>query len=239
MKFTYGTIIFLILAIAALVGCDQQESRTSPDSTPADPQPLYQGTIITVGNSLTAGLGVDETEAWPNLVAKAIQDKGYNWQVINAGISGETSSGALSRIKWILARKPDIVILQTGANDGLRGIPVEIIRKNITNAVTMMQQEGTVVVLAGMQIVQNLGPEYTENFAAIFPAVAQETGCILIPFLLQDVAGEPSLNLADTIHPNEEGHKIIAETVLPSILNALRQNFQRQAFKVLLPNQSS
>ena len=124
--------------------------------------------------------------------------------------------------KWILARKPEIVILETGANDGLRGIPPVIVRKNIDKAVQMLQQGNVTVILAGMQIVQNLGADYTEKFADIYPSIAREQDCILIPFFLSQVAGEPALNQADTIHPNEDGHKIIAETVYPYVLQALQ-----------------
>jgi len=216
--------LFLIVAAFLVVSCDQPKSKQIQEEADFIPQQQFQGTIIAVGDSLTAGLGVNESEAWPSLLEKELLKNGFNWQVINAGVSGETSSGSLARIKWILARKPDIVILETGANDGLRGIPTDVIAKNITEAVQMLQEQGTTVILAGMQIVQNLGPEYTENFAAIFPSVAKKTGCILIPFFLQGVAGEPSLNQEDTIHPNKNGHILIAKTVLPYALKAIQQN---------------
>ena len=190
----------------------------------AQPEKIFEGTIVAVGDSLTEGLGVEEELAYPAVLEKKLHDLGYPYQVINAGISGETSSGTLARIKWILTLKPDIVILETGANDGLRGIPTHIIEENITSAVKMLQEKGTTVILAGMQIVQNLGPEYTKDFAGIYPDVAIKTGCDLIPFFLQGVAGEPSLNQADTIHPNEKGHIIIQQTVLPFILKIVRQH---------------
>ncbi|MCL7489125.1 MAG: arylesterase [Desulfobulbaceae bacterium] len=213
-------ILLLLLASLLFLSCDRNEPTPPAEETKAAPQ--YEGTIIAVGDSLTAGLGVAEAAAWPALLEDKLRQNGYNWQVINAGISGETSSGAFSRIKWITAQKPDIVILSTGANDGLRGIPVPVIKENISKAVQMLREENIIVVLAGMQIVRNLGPDYTSAFADIYPAVAQEQECILIPFLLRNVAGEPALNQADTIHPNEEGHKIIVETVYPFILKAVR-----------------
>jgi acyl-CoA thioesterase-1 len=141
--------------------------------------------------------------------------------VINAGISGETSSGTLSRIQWVAARKPDIVILETGANDGFRGIPPSVVRKNIAKAVQILQEGNITVILAGMQIVQNLGAEYTREFADIYPSIAREQDCVLIPFFLLQVAGEPALNQADIIHPNAKGHKIIAETLYPYVLQSL------------------
>jgi acyl-CoA thioesterase-1 len=213
------TFISLLLCTLFLLSCDQQETESKAEELPATPD--YSGTIIAVGDSLTAGLGVLEDEAWPAIMERKLQNNGHNWQVINAGISGETSSGTLSRIKWILARKPDIVILETGANDGFRGISPSVARKNIADAVQMLQKGNVTVILAGMQIVQNLGAEYTREFADIYPSIAREQDCILIPFFLLHVAGEPALNQADTIHPNGEGHKIIAETIYPYVLQAL------------------
>jgi acyl-CoA thioesterase I len=214
------TIISWLLCSLLLLSCEQQEIQSKPEDIPATPG--YSGTIIAVGDSLTAGLGVMENEAWPAILEKKLQNNGHHWQVINAGISGETSSGTLSRIKWILAQNPEIVILETGANDGFRGIPHAVVRKNITQAVQMLQEGNVTVVLAGMQIVQNLGVDYTREFADIFPSIARNQKCILIPFFLKDVAGEPVLNQIDTIHPNEDGHKIVAETVYPYVLEALQ-----------------
>jgi acyl-CoA thioesterase-1 len=184
-------------------------------------KPSYEGTIIAMGDSLTAGRGVVPESAYPAQLQKKIRKAGYNWRVINAGISGETSSGALARIKWILAQHPDIVILATGANDALRGVPISLIKENIGKAVELLQNGGVKVVLAGMRITPNLGPSYTRNFAAIYPAIARERQTILVPFFLSEVAGEPSLNLEDGIHPNPEGYKIIAETVYPYALQAI------------------
>ncbi len=206
-----------------LTGCDQAEEIKFQQQTVSSPPPHFEGTVIAVGDSLTAGLGVAETAAWPFLLQHELQKQGYNWQVVNTGVSGETSSGTLARTKWILAQKPDIVILETGANDGLRGISADTIQENITRAVQLFQKNGIKVILAGMQIVQNLGPDYTKEFAGIYPRVAKETGCVLIPFFLQNVAGVATLNQEDSIHPNEEGHKIIANTVLPYVLNAIRK----------------
>lgn len=211
------TFISLLLCGVLLLGCDQQQKTEETAATPS-----YEGTIIAVGDSLTAGLGLMENEAWPALLEKKLQNNGNHWQVINAGISGETTSGNLSRMKWILAQKPDVVILETGANDGFRGISPSVIRKNISKAVQMLQEGNVTVVLAGMQIVQNLGADYTGAFADIYPSVARERDCLLIPFILQQVAGEAALNQADTIHPNEKGHTIIAETVYPFVLQALQ-----------------
>lgn len=211
--------VILILTCFLLTSCDQPEKQTIQAQT--FPQKQIQGTIIALGDSLTAGLGVAESDAWPALLETRLNENGYNWMLINAGISGETSTGVLSRIKWILAQKPDIVILETGANDGLRGIPINVIRDNISKSVEILQESNVKVVLAGMQIVQNLGPEYTSAFAKIYRDISKEKNCILIPFFLKGVAGDPSLNQEDTIHPNESGHRIIAKTVYPFIIDAI------------------
>ena len=212
----------VFFCFAVLCGCDRQEKSSVPEET--QPAPRYAGTIIAVGDSLTAGLGVDEDDAWPALLQGELTGSGLNWEVVNGGISGETSTGALARIKWIAAQEPEIVLLETGANDGLRGIDPDFIRENISKSVRMLQDEGVTVVLAGMQMLQNLGPEYTEQFAAVYPAVCEQTGCILIPFFLDRVAGEASLNQDDVIHPNEKGHIIIAETVYPYVLQAIQHH---------------
>jgi acyl-CoA thioesterase-1 len=216
------TILFVFgLQLSVLItGCDRQEEVPTVNKASKE---NYTGTIITVGNSLTAGLGVAETEAWPALLEKKLQENDYSWQVINAGISGETSSGALTRIKWILAQQPEIIIFETGANDGLRGIPVPVIEKNISKAVQVMLENNVTVILAGMQIVRNLGADYTKDFADIYPTIARKQDVFLIPFFLQQVAGEPSLNQADSIHPNKKGHIIIADTVYPYVLQAIHK----------------
>ncbi len=219
-RITISCLVTLsLLAHLLLSGCEQQQEINQNGQSQITIQ--YDGTIIAVGDSLTAGIGVAETAAWPSLLKTQLNKNGHNWQVINAGISGETSSGTLSRIRWIIAQNPDIVILETGANDGFRGIPTHVIKDNINKTVTMLLDKQITLVLAGMQIVQNFGPIYTSAFAAIYPDVAKEQACLLIPFFLKQVAAEPSLNQADMIHPNEKGHKIIVETVYPFVMKAI------------------
>ena len=213
--------LFLILVLS---GCDRQDRTSGTNSQPAQSIKIYAGTIIALGDSLTAGLGVAEKQAYPALLEEKLQQNGYNWQVINAGISGETSSGALSRINWIIAQHPDIVILETGANDGMRGIPPQIIKENINQAVHLLKESGIEVVLAGMQMLQNFGPVYTKQFAGIYPAVAEAQQVIFIPFFLEQVAGNPSLNLPDSIHPTPAGHRIVAQTVYPFVVKATQIN---------------
>lgn len=210
-----------LLCIFFLSACDQQEPVVTELVIDT---PTYEGTIIAVGDSLTAGLGLAEDKAWPALIEKKLRSAGHQWQVINAGISGETSSGTLSRVNWILTQKPEIIILETGANDGFRGIAPSVIQENITKTVQMFQEAEVTVVLAGMQIVQNLGEEYTKDFKDLYPAVADEQNCLLVPFFLDRVAGEATLNQDDTIHPNEEGYVIIANTLYPYVLQAIEQH---------------
>ena len=215
-------LLLCLLFILAVASCQRQENPESAASQPAPPPKVYEGTIIAVGDSLTAGLGVDEDEAYPALLQGKLQQDGYNWQVINAGISGETSSGLLSRINWIIAQHPDIVVLETGANDGLRGVPTMTIIKNISQAVQLLKEADIEVVLAGMQMLQNYGRDYTRLFASVYPAVAKKEEITLIPFLLEGVAGDPALNLRDGIHPNPEGQKIVTQTVYPFVVEAIK-----------------
>jgi acyl-CoA thioesterase-1 len=208
----------LILLLLILAGC---ERHNEPKPTVPHPQPSFAGTIVAVGDSLTEGLGVNEDNAYPARLEKKLKSAGYNWRVINAGISGETSSGTLSRVRWVLKLKPDIVILETGANDGLRGIDPRITRKNIEETVRMLKENNVVVVLAGMHMVANMGRRYTDAFYANYPAVAEKYHLILIPFFLAGIAGDPSLNQADGIHPTAEGYGIVTETVYPYAKKAI------------------
>ena len=144
--------------------------------------------------------------------------------MINAGISGETSSGALSRLDWMLTLDPDIVILETGANDGLRGVDPALTRRNIEAIVAELQSRGIVVVLAGMQMVRNLGLDFTRAFSAIYPEIARQSDLILMPFFLEGVAGHSGLNQADGIHPNPEGYRIIVTNLYPYVLDAIKRH---------------
>jgi acyl-CoA thioesterase-1 len=192
-------------------------------------QPPCAGTIVALGNSLTAGYGVKEKETYPVRLDNKLREAGYYWRVINAGISGETSGETLSRIEAVLKLKPDIVILEIGVNDGFRGIDPQVTRKNIDKTVRILKEQGVTVVLAGMRMLTNPESEFDKEFAAIYPAVAREHGLILIPFFLAGVAGEPALNKADGIHPVAKGYRIVTETVYPYLLQALEKKNNRSA----------
>ena len=211
---------FALILCAVAAGCQKEKE---PAATLPAKAPAYQGTVVAVGDSLTAGLGVPEADAYPAQLEKMLRQAGYRWRVVNAGFSGETSSGALSRIDWILKLHPDIVILETGANDGLRGVDPQLTRKNIDRLVSLLQGKGVVVVLAGMKMFNNLGEHYVAQFADIYPRVAKKRHLILIPFFLAKVAGDATLNQADGIHPQAKGYRIVSETVYPYLIKAIEQ----------------
>ncbi len=171
--------------------------------------------ILFFGDSLTAGYGLSTEEAFPALVEKKCLVNGTPCKVINAGLSGETSAGGLTRIDWILRRPVDVFVLELGANDGLRGLPLEQTKKNLQAIIDKVKTKypDVKIVIAGMMVPPNMGPDYTAEFKKIFPELARKNQAVLIPFLLQDVAGHEALNLADGIHPNQEGHKIVASNV--------------------------
>jgi acyl-CoA thioesterase I len=171
--------------------------------------------ILFFGDSLTAGYGLSVEEAFPALVEQKFVANGRKTKVINAGLSGETTAGGLSRIDWVLRQPVDIFVLELGANDGLRGLPLDQTQKNLQAIIDKVKAKNpkVKVVVAGMMVPPNLGPDYSSRFNKIFPEIAKKNNATLIPFLLQDVAGDEKLNLADGIHPNVKGHKIVAENV--------------------------
>ncbi|MFZ5494531.1 MAG: arylesterase [Verrucomicrobiota bacterium] len=172
-------------------------------------------TVVFFGDSLTAGYGVDPDEAYPALIQKKIGQAGLPWRVVNAGLSGETTAGGLRRLDWVLRQRVDIFVIELGGNDGLRGIPPATTRSNLETMIQRIRQRypGATVVIAGMRMPVNMGPEYTREFAALYPEVARAGGAVLIPFLLEGVGGVASLNLPDGIHPTPQGHQLVADTV--------------------------
>jgi acyl-CoA thioesterase-1 len=179
-------------------------------------------TIVCLGDSLTEGFGVAPERAWPSLLEQRLREAGHeDVRVINAGISGSTTASALSRLRWQLRSRPDILLLALGANDGLRGLDLDATEKNLSAAIALAKAEGVEVVLAGMKLPPNYGPDYTERFEALFPALAQRYEIALIPFLLDGVAAKPDLNLADGIHPNAEGYERVVLNVLEVVLPLL------------------
>ncbi len=181
-------------------------------------------TVLFYGDSLTAGYGLDPDEGYPALIQKKIDAAGLPWRVVNAGLSGETTAGGLRRLDWILRQKIDVFVLELGGNDGLRGIAPDVTRENLQAMIDRIRAKypDVTIVIAGMQIPTNMGPDFAEAFARIFPEVAEKNRAVLIPFLLEGVGGIPELNLPDGIHPTAEGHRIVAETVWRHLAPVLR-----------------
>ena len=230
----------ILTAVMALGGCQkpsepstdngmQNSTQTAEPQTTKSEQPATSTaqqaplTILALGDSLTEGLGVDKDDNYPAQLEDRLQAMGYdNAKVINSGLSGETSTGLVNRLDWVLQTKPDVTILTIGANDAIRGIDVATVEANIRTAVKRLQDNGSIVILGGMQIYDNLGSEYVKSFAAIYPRVAKDMNVTLIPFFLDGVGGDPKLNQADTIHPTKEGYAIIVnDNILPILVPKL------------------
>ena len=218
-RLSHPLMIVLTLFVGILTGCERTPTEAAAPIAPSGDEP--RGVIVCMGDSLTAGYRIDESEAYPALLAAMLARDGLPYEVVNAGVSGETSSGARARLDWVLTLAPDIVILETGANDGLRGVDPALTRRNIDAIVTRLKSEGVVVVLAGMEMVRNLGPVFTEAFRAIYPDIAASHGLIRMPFFLEGVAGNPRLNQPDGIHPTAEGYRIVAANLYPYVRQAI------------------
>lgn len=178
-------------------------------------------TILFLGDSLTEGYGLEAGESFPDLLQQRFDEEDRDIEVINAGISGSTSASGLSRLQWYIRSDPDLLVLSLGANDGLRGLDVAEMKENLSETIEYAQENGLEVVLTGMLIPPNMGPEYTEAFAGVFPDLAEEYGIPLMPFLLEGVAAVTELNQGDGIHPNAEGTRIVAENVYEFLLPLL------------------
>jgi len=211
------------LLVAVMWGCNsktktnqtQEEKPAATADQSEKPANKKKKTILFFGNSLTAGYGLDPAEAFPALVGEKAKAAGYDYEVINAGSSGETTAGGKSRISWVLRKPVDVFVLELGGNDGLRGIPVDDSRKNLQAIIDTVRLKSpqAQIVLAGMRIPPNLGHDYSEQFHKIFADLAAKNKTALIPFLLENVGGIRRLNQPDGIHPTAEGHKIVAENV--------------------------
>lgn len=178
--------------------------------------------VLCLGDSLTEGFGVAPEQSYPSLLERRLRAGGReDARVVNAGISGSTTASAVSRLRWQLRAEPDVVILALGGNDGLRGLDLEQTRRNLSEAIALARSKDVRVVLAGMKLPPNYGPDYTRRFEAIFPALAEQHGVALIPFLLEDVAAKPELNLPDGIHPNARGYEVVVDNVLETLLPLL------------------
>jgi acyl-CoA thioesterase-1 len=197
-------------------------SAAAPVTVPAG-SPGAGRVVVALGDSLTAGLGVAPDEAWPALVEARLREEGYPYRVVNAGVSGDTTAGGLRRVDWVLRSDPEVAVVALGANDGLRGLPVDQMRANLAAIVERLSEKGARVLLAGMRVPPNYGADYGRAFAAVYPEVARTRHVPLMPFLLEGVAADPRLNQADGIHPNAAGHRVIADRVWPLLRPLLKR----------------
>jgi acyl-CoA thioesterase-1 len=220
-----ATVIFIVLVfLFQLIDCGTASASEDAPSKAAAAKKSARKTIVAVGDSLTAGLGVDESEAYPALLQRKLSQGGYRFKVVNAGVSGETSSGTLSRIKWVISfLKPDIIILETGANDGLRGIDPKVLRKNLDRIVSIIEASHIKVLLCGMKMLPNLGPEYVTAFSRIYPEIARKYEIPLVPFFLEGVAGDPRFNQPDGLHPTAKGYRRIVDHIYPFVLDVIKE----------------
>lgn len=227
----------LALVIPAIVlplgACGGQASgeaarRAVPVSSPAPaarptPAPVPAGPLVVfLGDSLTAGLGLDENQAYPALLGQQLNQEGKAVRVVNAGVSGDTTAGGLSRLDWLLGQHPDVLVVGLGANDGLRGLPLTEVEANLRQIIHRSQAAGARVLLLGMRIPPNYGP-YADQLAAIYPKLAKELNVPLVPFLLDKVGGIRSLNQEDGIHPTAQGQEMVAKNVLPYLEKMLAE----------------
>lgn len=230
MQAKYRDAVWLVSLI--LAGCGREAAPPAPpgsQSAAAAPASTPErATILVIGTSLTAGYGLDPAQAWPAVLQRKIDSAGLAYRVVNAGVSGETSAGALRRADWLLSReRPAVVILETGGNDGLRGIDPDTMRSNIQGVLARARalSPPPALVLFAMEAPPNLGSAYTNRFRAVFTDAAREAGATLVPFFLEGVAGVDSLNQNDGIHPTAQGHELAAEnawTVLERVLRERR-----------------
>lgn len=219
--------LLICFCVSFLWACNSNSNEnTLEEKGPAVPakegqenaeQEQEEKVILFFGNSLTAGYGLDDpSESFPALIQEKLDSLGYDYKVVNAGLSGETTAGGNKRLDWVLERQPvDIFVLELGANDGLRGIDPTETKKNLEEMIEKARRAypGVDIILAGMLVPPSMGPDYSKRFSQVFPEIAEEKEVLLIPFLLENVAGEKELNQGDGIHPTTEGQKIVAENV--------------------------
>ncbi|GJL55560.1 MAG: arylesterase [Nitrospirales bacterium] len=217
----------------AAAGCDTANDQTLPPTTTnvatttrsdthTTPAKEDRPRIVALGDSLTAGLGVPPDESYPSRLQRHLDQAGYSYHVVNAGVSGDTTAGALRRLDWVLKNQPSIVILELGANDGLRGQPIKTIHGNLQKILQRLKDRQVHILLTGMKIPPNYGFDYTSQFSEIFPQLADEFDVAFMPFFLEDVAAHRSLNQADGIHPTGEGYAIVVEHLMTYLEPLLR-----------------
>lgn len=225
-------ILLMLLCIGIWIALSYGCTRTKKDTTVGPDIPLTspypaenrdeRPVIVAFGNSLTAGSGVEPDKNYPSKLQARIDAAGYSYRVVNSGVSGDTSSQGLNRIQSVVVLRPSIVIVELGANDGLRGLPAEATRQNLAAIISRLQSAGATVILAGMQMPPNYGPQYTNAFRTLFKDLSKQYQALLIPFFLEGVGGHAELNQEDGIHPTAEGYDIVVQNVWKVLQPLLR-----------------
>lgn len=215
-----------VLLLTALAACGGEPEPRRQAASGAGDSPERSSAalprVVFLGDSLAAGYGLEEEQAFPALVGALLAAEGLPVEIVNAGVSGDTTAGGLARVDWVLSQRPDVLVVELGANDGLRGLPLASTEENLRQILMKGKRSGAALVLAGMRLPPNYGRDYTRDFEAIYPRLAAQFDAHLVPFLLEGVGGRRSLNLPDGLHPNAAGHRKVAETVLPALLEALK-----------------
>jgi acyl-CoA thioesterase-1 len=232
----------VVLLLTGLVACDERRAepsapaapvapgdRASAPAAPNAPAAPSAPRIIILGDSLTAGLGLDIADSFPSLLQQRLKEKGFNYTVVNAGVSGDTAAGGMRRLEWALSDgDPRILVVALGGNDGLRGLPAAQLEQNLASIIEAGQKRNLTVILAGMEAPPNYGPEYTAAFRQTYRDLARKYEVTLIPFLLQGVAGDPALNQSDGIHPNARGAQVVADLVWGALEPAVMKDHARR-----------
>jgi len=210
-------LLFICCSREQPKSAERDEARPAAAPAPAPTTPDTRPVIVAFGNSLTAGFGADPGESYPDFLQKDLDQRGARYRIVNAGVSGDTTTDGLERVATVTALKPAIVIVEFGGNDGLRGLPVSTTRANLEQIITTLRKAGAKIVLAGMTLPPNYGPEYIHSFEAVYKDLAKQYRLPLIPFLLSGVGGHPALMQRDGIHPTGEGNRIVAGNVLEAL----------------------
>ncbi|HEX7283409.1 MAG TPA: arylesterase [Vicinamibacterales bacterium] len=219
-------VLILVAMFAGACGSEPERSATpspaaEPTPAPAAPVAAARPRVVFLGDSLTAGLGLPTDQSYPSLIGKRLEDKGLEYEIVNAGVSGDTSAGGLRRLDWSLQGDVRALVVALGANDGLRGLPPDEMKKNLEAILDRAKGRNIPVVLAGMEAPPNFGADYTRSFRQVYADLAKEYDVRFVPFMLQGVAGDASLNQADGIHPNAKGAEMVAELIWAELQPAL------------------
>jgi acyl-CoA thioesterase-1 len=214
-------VAFVAVLAALTAGCGEPQSptlETPPLTATAASEVEPEFRVVVLGDSLAAGMGLAEAEAFPAIVESLLREEGFDIEIVNAGVSGDTSAGGLSRIDWVLQQPADILVVELGGNDALRGQPLENTEKNLREIVRLGKKSGAAVILLGMDVPTNYGPEYTTAFAELYARIAEEEGATLVPGFVHALGADPTLLQPDGLHPTAEGHRRLANTLLPFLV---------------------